>query len=75
MTTSDITSPSRMLLFAPLFAYAVHGYPARVYREVEEGRRDSQEGLRLIYMLSQITKILELTEIERRLTVFEDRNR
>jgi hypothetical protein len=47
---------------------------ARVYREVEEGKRDSQEGSRLIYMLSQITKVLELTEIERRLTVLEGKN-
>jgi hypothetical protein len=44
---------------------------ARVYREMEEGRRDSQEGSRLVYVLSQITKVLELTEIERRLTVLE----
>jgi len=44
---------------------------ARIYREVEGGKRDSQEGSRLTYMLSQITKVLELTEIERRLTVLE----
>jgi hypothetical protein len=47
---------------------------ARVYREVEEGKRDSQEGSRLTYMLSQITKVLELTVIERRLTVLEGEN-
>ena len=47
---------------------------ARVYREMEAGRRDLQEGSRLVYVLTAICKVLELTEIERRLTLLEDRN-
>jgi hypothetical protein len=46
---------------------------ARVYREMESGKRDSQEGSRLIYALSQIGKILEFTEIERRIAQIEER--
>jgi hypothetical protein len=44
---------------------------ARVYREMESGRRDSQDGSRLVYVLTQIAKVLELTEIERRLNQLE----
>jgi hypothetical protein len=44
---------------------------SRVYRDMESGRRDSQEGSRLVYVLAQIGKVLELTEIERRLTALE----
>lgn len=46
---------------------------ARVYRSVESGQRDSQEGTRLVYMLTQIAKVLELTEIERRLEQLEEK--
>ena len=46
---------------------------ARVYREMESRKRDSQEGSRLVYVLSQIGKVLELTEIERRLIALEER--
>lgn len=46
---------------------------ARVYREMESGKRDSQEGSRLVFVLGQIGKVLELTEIERRLDALEDR--
>ncbi|MFZ1005421.1 MAG: hypothetical protein WAN65_01205 [Candidatus Sulfotelmatobacter sp.] len=46
---------------------------ARVYREMESGKRDSQDGSRLVYVLTQIAKLLELTEIERRIIVLEDR--
>ena len=45
---------------------------ARIYREMESGERDSQDGSRLVYVLTQIGKVLELTEIERRLTVIEE---
>ena len=47
---------------------------ARIYREMESGKRESQEGSRLVYVLTQIGKVLELTEIERRLTALEDKN-
>lgn len=44
---------------------------ARVYREMESGKRESQDGSRLVYVLTQIAKVLELTEIERRLNMLE----
>ena len=44
---------------------------SRIYLEMKSGKRDSQEGSRLVYTLSQIEKILELTEIERRLIQLE----
>jgi len=40
---------------------------------MESGRRDSQDGSRLVYVLTQIAKVLELTEIERRLVTLEAR--
>jgi hypothetical protein len=46
---------------------------SRIYREMEAGKRESQEGSRLVYVLTQIGKVLELTEIERRLIVLEER--
>jgi hypothetical protein len=46
---------------------------ARVYREIESGRRDTQDGSRLVYVLTQIAKVLERTEIERRPILFEDK--
>ena len=48
---------------------------SRVYRDMESGKRDSQDGSRLVYVLTQIAKVLELTEIERRLTAIEERPR
>src|SRR5712671_3351506 len=44
---------------------------SRIYREMESGKRDSQDGSRLVYVLTQIAKVLELTEIERRLITLE----
>lgn len=46
---------------------------SRVYREMESGKRDTQDGSRLVYVLTQIAKVLELTEIERRLIRLEER--
>jgi len=46
---------------------------ARVYREMESGKRDSQDGSRLVYVLTQIAKVLVLTEVEVRLRALEDR--
>ena len=46
---------------------------ARIYREAESGKRDAADASRLTLMLGQIGKLLELTEIERRLTAVEDR--
>jgi hypothetical protein len=44
---------------------------SRIYREMESGKRDSQDGSRLVYVLTQIAKVLEFTEIERRLMLLE----
>ena len=44
---------------------------ARIYRDAEEGRRDTAEASKLVYILGQIGKVLELTEIESRLKVLE----
>jgi hypothetical protein len=44
---------------------------SRVYRDMESGKRDSQDGSRLVYVLTQIAKVLELTEIERRLDLLQ----
>jgi hypothetical protein len=46
---------------------------SRIYLEMKAGRRDSQEGSRLVYVLTQIAKVLELTEIEQRLNILEAR--
>ena len=46
---------------------------ARIYREAESGKRDTADASRLTFMLGQIGKLLELTEIERRLTAIEER--
>ena len=46
---------------------------ARIYREAESGKRDAADASRRTFMLGQIGKLLELTEIERRLTAVEDR--
>ncbi len=44
---------------------------ARVYRDAEEGRRETSEASKLVYILGQIGKVLELTEIESRLKSLE----
>ena len=46
---------------------------ARIYREMESDKRDSQDGSRLVYVLTQIAKVLEFTELERRLVALEDK--
>ena len=38
---------------------------------MESGKRESQEGSRPVYVLTQIGKVLELTEIERRILALE----
>jgi len=44
---------------------------ARIYREAESGKRETSEASRLVYMLGQIGKALELAEIEARLKALE----
>jgi hypothetical protein len=48
---------------------------ARVYRDAESAKRDTAEASKLVFMLGQIGKILELTEIEARLRALESRTR
>jgi hypothetical protein len=45
---------------------------ARVYWGMDFARRESQDGARLVYILTQIAKVLELTEVERRLIRLEE---
>ena len=44
---------------------------ARVYRDARTGRLDIQDGTRLVYMLSQIGKMIELNEFEKRIELLE----
>lgn len=47
---------------------------ARVYREMRSGNMEAQQGTRLVYVLSQIGKLIEAHEIEKRLTALEALN-
>lgn len=44
---------------------------AKVYRETKAGKIDTADGAKLIYMLSQVGKMIELEEIEARLGELE----
>jgi len=44
---------------------------ARIYREAESGKRDSAEASKLVYILGQIGRVLEVVEIEARLRALE----
>lgn len=44
---------------------------ATVYRSVKSGSTDSQHGSRLVYILSQIGRMIELHEVEARLSALE----
>ena len=44
---------------------------ARVYREMRSNVIESQQGTRLVYVLSQIGKLIELHEIEQRMIALE----
>lgn len=45
---------------------------AKVYRDSRQGRIDVADGAKLVFMLSQVGKMIELTELERRLAALED---
>ncbi|SEF42640.1 hypothetical protein [Nitrosomonas ureae] len=47
---------------------------ASVYRDARSGRINSQDGSRFIYMLSQIGKLIELADIEKRIEALENLN-
>lgn len=46
---------------------------ARIYREAESGKRDISEASKLVYILGQIGKMIELAEVEARLRALEGR--
>ncbi len=46
---------------------------ARVYRAMKQGDIPTQDGTRLAYVLSQIGRLIEVHEIERRLEDLENR--
>ena len=45
---------------------------ARVYREMRRGELELQDGTRLVYVLTQIGKMIEATDIEERLKAMEE---
>lgn len=45
---------------------------ARVYREARGGKLDPADATKLVYMLSQIGKLWELSELESRLQMLEN---
>lgn len=47
---------------------------ARVYRDARTARIDSQDASRFVYILSQIGKLIELSDIEKRLEILEKQN-
>jgi hypothetical protein len=50
---------------------AVRREMARVYRDMRNRKIDSQEGTRLVYVLSQIAKVHEIAVLEKRLIELE----
>ncbi len=46
---------------------------ARVYRDARQGRLDVQDGAKLVFMLGQIGKMIELSDIEKRIEALEER--
>ena len=45
---------------------------AKVYRSMKSGEVKASDGTRLVYVLSQIGKMIELYEVEKRLTILEN---
>jgi hypothetical protein len=46
---------------------------ASLYRETKAGKRDTSEGSKLAYILSQIAKLIEVGELEKRMVAIEAR--
>ena len=46
---------------------------AKVYREMRTRVIESQEGTKLVYVLSQIGKLIELHDIEQRIAALEEK--
>ena len=47
---------------------------ARVYRDMRQGSVATQDGARLVYVLGELRKMFEITDLERRLTAIENHN-
>ena len=47
---------------------------ARVYREARTGMTDTANSSRLVYMLTSIAKMIEIGQLEQRLTILEENN-
>ena len=43
----------------------------KVYREMRHGKIETGEGTKLVYVLGQIGKVIELVEIEKRIALLE----
>lgn len=50
---------------------AVRREMGKVYRDMKQHRIDCQDGTRLVYVLTQIAKVIELADLERRLAALE----
>lgn len=46
---------------------------ARVYRDMKLQKLPTHDGTRLVYVLAQIGKMIEVNEIERRINLLEDK--
>jgi hypothetical protein len=46
---------------------------ARVYRDARQGRADTTDASRLVYMLGSIAKLIETGQLEQRLNVLEEK--
>lgn len=46
---------------------------SRVYREMRRGDVETQDGTRLVYVLTQIAKVIEVSELEQRIEALEDK--
>ena len=47
---------------------------ARVYREARTGLSDTANSSRLVYMLTSIAKMIEIGQLEQRITILEENN-
>lgn len=47
---------------------------ARVYRDARYARTDTADASRLVYMLATIAKMIEIGELEQRLTALEEKH-
>lgn len=46
---------------------------AKIYREMRNHKIDAAEGTKLIYVLSQIGKMIEIHDIEKRINLIEEK--